>query len=232
VDIKISNNEGGERKMKNRKEALCGVVLALGVVIGMFGGCLGGDKTQDRAESKIQERAAQERELEWFVNEEVGYRIKYPAGWKIDDRVLPEHLHVSSRGDSPYGVGSGDHWTTNSLDIIEWTKKNLKGEFESYLSNIKENAILYDEEVIIEETKELSVNGMPAMEVTYKYLDPEGPYVGRDREFMIDCGDFLLFFGASQTLHRNDPEEVTQGYIKRWDRLIDEEILPSLEIIR
>jgi hypothetical protein len=218
-------------KMRNRKKALCGVVLALGLVIGMFGGCLGGDKTQEGAESKIQERAAQERELEWFVNEEVGYRIKYPAGWEIGNRI-PEWLGVTQVGDSPYAAVHNEEWISNSLEVLKRSEKNLKSAFEFHVSNIKENAILYDEEVIIEETRELSVNGMPAMEVTYKYFDPEGPYVGRFREIMIDCGDFLLFFCALQTLNRNDPEEVTQGYIERWDRLIDEEILPSLEIIR
>jgi hypothetical protein len=54
--------------MRKRKEALCGVVLALGVVIGMFGGCLGSEEKESIEGATQEFRKAQKNILKFLSN--------------------------------------------------------------------------------------------------------------------------------------------------------------------
>jgi hypothetical protein len=241
VDIKISNNEGGERKMKNRKEALCGVVLALGVVIGMFGGCLGGDKTQERAESKIQERAAQEQEFEWYVNEEFGYRIKYPTGWKINEKFNKEWFSAEKLWGTE-GYIEKEMWVV-AADCQP--AESPEEEMESWISDQKESGAEVGEELILEKMEKIEIDGFPAAMAKYSchlrvdegftgqaLKEAEAKYgeeaIDRFTDIIVYKDGYHFSIGFNQIV----PLEKSEREIQEWERLIEEEILSSFEFIK
>jgi hypothetical protein len=102
------------KNMKNRvggMKTLCGLALALGLLLGMFGGCIG-DKSQGETESKIQAGISPEDiEWKWYKSKEGGFKFKYPACF-----VLVKEKERLGKEDT-FAWDFDYEWKTNDSEI-------------------------------------------------------------------------------------------------------------------